>query len=76
MAEERDEWRSWHQVLPSEVYDRLIVQLGRIGLSNGISAHDFIGDPKFQQHVGPRVQIIELLVLHLENLSAEELRNH
>lgn len=63
---DKDEWRSWHQVLPLDVYDRLIVQLSRLGRVNGIAVEAFLDDDKFRQAHGPRVATIEHLVVLME----------
>jgi hypothetical protein len=74
VTDEADLWRSWHQILPLPVYDRLIVQLSRLGRVNGIAVEAFLRDDKFKQEHGPRVGVIETLILLLERSDDESLR--
>lgn len=66
MSEDRDEWRQLSQCLPEDIYTRLMTQMVRVGLSNGIGAEEFTVDDKKAQKVGPRVHAWECLVLVLE----------
>lgn len=74
MPDEQDSWRSWHQVLPLSVYDRLIIQLSRLGRVNGIAVEAFLRDDKFKQEHGPRVATIENLVILMERSDDASLR--
>lgn len=74
MTETPDEWRSIHQVVPLSVYERWMAQLQRVAIANGISAESFTGDSKFNEAVGPRVQVIEILTILMERSSDEVFR--
>jgi hypothetical protein len=71
MPENEDQWRTLHQVLPIDVYSRLMVQLYRAAQSNGISPESFIGDNKKEKHTGPRVAVWENLVILMERSENE-----
>lgn len=66
MSLANDKWRALHQNLPIDVYTRLMAQMKRLALVNGISVEGFEGDDKFKPAVGPRVQAWECLVLLME----------
>jgi len=70
--EEKDLWRQLHQELPKIIYDRLMEQMKRLALANGISAESFIADSKFKQAVGPRVQAWECLMLLMERTESDD----
>lgn len=72
MPESEDQWRTLHQVLPMDVYSRLMVQLGRMARANGISSEAFQQDDKTMPHVGPRVAVWENLVILCERTESED----
>lgn len=69
-----DQWRQLHQSLPLDVYDRLLVGLGRIALANGIAPTAFFDDDKKSQAIGARVHVYEMLAVLIERSDTESLR--
>lgn len=67
-----DKWKSLHQVLPINVYERWLVQIKRVARANGISVDGFETDDKFAQDIGPRVQTYEALLILLERTEEEK----
>ena len=63
---ETDAWRTLHQVLPVDIYSRLMIQMARLGRANGTSIEAFSQDDKNTAHVGPRVSVWENLVILME----------
>ncbi len=72
---EKDPWRTLQQKLPLGIYDRLIIQMSRVGRVNGISIRDFLADDKNKEMIGPRVCAWECLVILMENSGDDSLRN-
>lgn len=71
---EKDDWRSLYQQLPLNVYERLMGQLRRIALVNGIAVEAFNADDKFAPEHGPRVMAWETLLILVERSEDEALR--
>lgn len=71
-GQDKEEWRTLHQVMPESVYVRLMVQLRRIGLANGVAVEAFNRDSKFEEAIGPRVQVFELLTILCERTEDEK----
>jgi hypothetical protein len=70
-TQDRDDWRTLFQVLPLNVYSRLMAQLGRAAQANGISPEAFIKDDKMSPRTGPRVAVWENLVILMERSENE-----
>lgn len=71
---EPDEWRTLYQLLPRDVYDRLIPQLRRVALVNGTSPEAFDVDDKARTFIGPKVMTWDALTTFLERCEDEALR--
>ena len=61
-----DKWKSLHQVLPINVYERWLIQIKRVARANGISVDGFEKDDKFNESIGPRVMTYEALLVLME----------
>ena len=61
-----DKWKSLHQVLPINVYERWLIQIKRVARANGISVDGFETDDKFNESIGPRVMTYEALLVLME----------
>ncbi len=72
MPESEDSWRTIHQQVPLQIYERWLCQLRRIAIANGISAESLDADDKFKSAVGPRVQVYEILTLLCERTESDE----
>jgi hypothetical protein len=66
LPENSDQWKTLHQVLPANIYDRFMIQIKRIARCNGIAVEIFSNDDKFQKAHGPRVMTYESLIILLE----------
>jgi hypothetical protein len=66
MALANDQWRSLHQKLPLDLYERWKVQMKRIAIANGISAEAFESDDKFAETIGPKVMTYETILILME----------
>lgn len=71
---ETDEFRQLHQALPKNLYDRLMAELHRVALANGISPESFVVDDKKSETVGPRIATWECLLILLERSESEHLK--